>query len=819
MYSYFTGCSSQLESINSTIQLDVYSAGKDVGNRFFINRGWNEVFAGRKSGINFVTIDQFDGSILSTAHFKTYTNTDDPSTQLIRYIEGIPFGAIVCVAVSYDGVEYLSHYAKNNLMWLGSYDINKLTEDGSWALIGVKGALPGQAIEVASSDSPAHVWARVHLKRYRQPIFEITAESAGTNHGKYARITVNGTEVNVPYNGYDPGLHVVVVHEVTGLIIRSQLFDTSAESGAYSSSDQFVELINDLSEGRIVVIAIKDEAIDHLSEDAKKACESIGSALIRLVVHSGSWAIIGRKGAEIGSVPESYRNEGTSKANFISSTSNAQCTIGMQSLQYTGIVNSISVNGNRTIHPTPTTEGNLVAVLKDGECTVESSISFTSSDDLADFLKYIPPGRTVLVNIAHNYRSLSESGIAALEAIGSAQIRSVTIYDTPWAIIGKKGAPRGSSMELSYYGEGKAFETNIEVNTSLGFVGFITIKSGGTDFGNYGIINIDGQIYSLPPAYVSGITVVTIDEVTMSIVSMNTYNMTVSNNTQDDMDSELFVNMTESLADGTVVAMVTNNAAALNESDEVKQSIERLGCKYIDGATEGGSWAMLTRKGAPPGSGLEAASNDGPVEIATHTLPADPKIDDQVSCTIFVDSAGTGSHGGLHLTINGKNISHSVLSNQGIRLVVLKENSCEIESIATYPMHEHYNHISYLTSRLNDITHGKIVIASVYGSAYESDPYQRYGSYYHRYYYTPRLNDLKLAMHGIGSSMFSRVSYRDAWVIIGRKGASPGSVPESYVASLSHSQSSAVAVGGVMKPFAKWLCDDELYPIDCLIHK
>ena len=44
----------------------------------------------------------------------------------------------------------------------------------------------------------------------------------------------------------------------------------------------------------------------------------------------------------------------------------------------------------------------------------------------------------------------------------------------------------------------------------------------------------------------------------------------------------------------------------------------------------------------------------------------------------------------------------------------------------------------------------------------------------------------------LGSVMSNQVSHRDAWAIIGKKGASPASVPESYVCSISHAQSSAL---------------------------
>ena len=569
------GCSSS--SIKSTIQLDVYSAGNEVGNRFSIKKGWKEFFAGRKSGINIGVIDEVNGSVIATENFKTHTSSSD-STQLGVFIEKVAMGNIVCVAVSYDGVKYLDDYGKRSLMWLGSHEIQEVSDYESWALIGVKGALPGQAVE-AHGTSPVQLSARVHLKPFRQYNLEVTAESAGRNYGKYATITVNHTVIDIPYEGHDRGLHVLVLSEVTGEILHRQVFDTSAESGAYSSSDQFIELIDSLPKGRIVAAAIKEEAIDHLSEQAKQARESIGSSLIRTVHHEGSWAIIGRKGAATGSVPESAKNNGISKSVLLKTHDSADimCSVSMQSLYHEGSGNSITLNGSKTIHLPYTDDGNLIALLNDGECSVERNMTFKSSDDLSNFIKYIPTGRTVVVNIAYNYRGLTDTGNDALEAIGSARVRSMA-FQSPWAIIGKKGAPKGSAIEYSFNGEGKALETLISLHSVNTTISIVSVQAGGSSLGNYAKIGINGEEFTMPSVYESGLNVLLHDEYNTSIHHVHTFNMTASNSSQD---IELFVNLTETLPVGSAVAMATNDAIALNQSDDVKETLVGFGSRYI----------------------------------------------------------------------------------------------------------------------------------------------------------------------------------------------------------------------------------------------
>jgi Interleukin-like EMT inducer len=63
-----------------------------------------------------------------------------------------------------------------------------------------------------------------------------------------------------------------------------------------------------LETGYIVLIAGKDDFIANMTESARKAIESLGSALIRNVNYRDSWCIIGEKGAAVGTVPEFYRS-------------------------------------------------------------------------------------------------------------------------------------------------------------------------------------------------------------------------------------------------------------------------------------------------------------------------------------------------------------------------------------------------------------------------------------------------------------------------------------------------------------------------------
>ena len=135
----------------------------------------------------------------------------------------------------------------------------------------------------------------------------VYVESAGYLDGDFARIIVDETPTIVPYRGHN----IVVLDRSTGKVIKTDVFDTWGDSTA---ANQLAQFINNVEYGNFVFAAIKDEGANRMNEAAYTALESIGSALCREVGLRDSWAIIGRKGAPIGSVPEIKTNAGEGSA-------------------------------------------------------------------------------------------------------------------------------------------------------------------------------------------------------------------------------------------------------------------------------------------------------------------------------------------------------------------------------------------------------------------------------------------------------------------------------------------------------------------------
>lgn len=132
--------------------------------------------------------------------------------------------------------------------------------------------------------------------------------SAGFDDGMMAQFQINSETIG---GSWHRGHNLVVLDEVTGLVLDSRHYDTHFSA---SESDSMASFIQRLPFGRIVLVAIMDEGSQNLTPSAYLALESLGSQFIRKVGFRDSWALIGRKGAMVGTVPEVFRVRGSGVA-------------------------------------------------------------------------------------------------------------------------------------------------------------------------------------------------------------------------------------------------------------------------------------------------------------------------------------------------------------------------------------------------------------------------------------------------------------------------------------------------------------------------
>ena len=137
--------------------------------------------------------------------------------------------------------------------------------------------------------------------RLGEQMVHIKATSSGFDEGRFASIEING--INVVGNTFARGHHVAVLDSGDYSLISVRSFDVLESSAQAESLRVFLE---SLPPGNIVVDAISDEGSSNLSVAVKNAIKALGSTKIDSVGFRDSWAIIGRKGAAPGTVPERY---------------------------------------------------------------------------------------------------------------------------------------------------------------------------------------------------------------------------------------------------------------------------------------------------------------------------------------------------------------------------------------------------------------------------------------------------------------------------------------------------------------------------------
>ena len=136
----------------------VESAGYKVGNFAKISINGTEVgFGTYTRGLNVAVFDQQTGQVINTVSFDTFLPGN--AQQFVNFINSVATGQIVALAVKDDAIANLFQpldAVVAAFISIGSTQFGNLQFQGSWALIGQKGA-PGTAIEQLSPDSPVSV--------------------------------------------------------------------------------------------------------------------------------------------------------------------------------------------------------------------------------------------------------------------------------------------------------------------------------------------------------------------------------------------------------------------------------------------------------------------------------------------------------------------------------------------------------------------------------------------------------------------------------------------------------------------------------------
>ncbi|MEW6701652.1 MAG: C25 family cysteine peptidase, partial [Bacteroidota bacterium] len=121
---------------------------------------------------------------------------------------------------------------------------------------------------------------------------KIFVTSAGWYAGANAVIAENGK--NLLTNSFFAGMGLVVFDEKT---LKLEYSDWYELFNNQPRMQQLVDYINSIPQGKIVVLAVADDAANNISIELKNAVKTLGSTKIDSLQFRGSWALIGKKSA------------------------------------------------------------------------------------------------------------------------------------------------------------------------------------------------------------------------------------------------------------------------------------------------------------------------------------------------------------------------------------------------------------------------------------------------------------------------------------------------------------------------------------------
>ncbi|KAI7898371.1 glycosyl hydrolases family 15-domain-containing protein [Cokeromyces recurvatus] len=116
----------------------------------------------------------------------------------------------------------------------------------------------------------------------------IRAQSGGFSAGNFARVEINDSVLAANTRG----LHIWVIDRIGRLVLEHASFDTHISS---DESEDLVRFIHNLASGIIVVLASKDDFVEHLTKEAIMALKSLGAREIDNVKYRDSYVLIAEK--------------------------------------------------------------------------------------------------------------------------------------------------------------------------------------------------------------------------------------------------------------------------------------------------------------------------------------------------------------------------------------------------------------------------------------------------------------------------------------------------------------------------------------------
>ena len=456
-----------------------YSPGGGVAEFYLGNGIKHEVKASR--GFNVLELDEK----LRASEHKTFDThgSADAATSMRDYIAQIPNGRIVLVAARDEASNKAGTAAYEALGQLGA-KVTSLVHREGYALIGRKGA----SSPLAEVRGMSVVQAEAVVEAPRS----IEVHSAGWTVGNTASFKMDGVALPVPLGrGFvvvdlsaDPAARRMYSEPVP----KYMQFDTH---GGANAAQGMREYIASIPNGRVVLVAVMDEASRHAGSGSYEALGLLGGSVSTIGMRA-SYALIGRKG---GASALAEMHDGGKAVTVSATTSVAERIVVRGAGWYSpggGVAEFYLGNGIK--HEVKASRGFNVLELDEKlraseHKTFDTHGSADAATSMRDYIAQIPNGRIVLV--AARDEASNKAGTAAYEALGQlgAKVTSL-VHREGYALIGRKGASsplaevRGMSVVQA--------EAVVEAPRS------IEVHSAGWTVGNTASFKMDGVTLPVP---------------------------------------------------------------------------------------------------------------------------------------------------------------------------------------------------------------------------------------------------------------------------------------------------------------------------------
>ncbi|HEY3685178.1 MAG TPA: interleukin-like EMT inducer domain-containing protein [Streptosporangiaceae bacterium] len=584
--------------------------------------------------ITVVVIDDATGVVDRVSGYEPVRSKDGKTdlTEAERFaadIEKLPPGKLVAIVDSHGAAKNFTERAHQACDSLGGKYSRQVRYAARWSLVGVKGSPPGTAAEAwgdGLGDSEISRYWHVLSHAGGPTPFALSVLSTGwVSRGPFD-LSIGGlTPDELPMKDWQDttGLHVVVIDEITGQLLGSRIFQTQSSA---AEADAFAAYVEALPVGRLVVAGTRGSSAEKLTPRALRACESLGSGLIRQVTKDVAWALIGRKGCAPGAAAEVFASDGSTWVSLAAPIAMAEAGVARPFvvLDAGAVAGAPDTSLATTFNPEavrlPDRRGALRAAMFDAVTgdVVDAQVFDLTAGGSASFAAWVKPlkdNRVVSVVLDPDAGSaLTEDALRACESLGSGLVRKAAVGGA-WSLVGRKGGrPDTVAESLAPTSVSSAYWLFPDIrNPGSGFS--VSIRAGG----DYTRISSLGATVPIAAGYGPGLNAVVLDEATGRTLSADRYDVVA-----DPGAADRFAKLVEAAPPGRIIAVAAVGVDATALPDRALRAAELLGSGLIRTLTADCSWCMAGVRGFAPGSALERTRPSGTSALATW-IPFPPR--------------------------------------------------------------------------------------------------------------------------------------------------------------------------------------------------